>query len=79
MIEPTRAQIINLKAILSRLNESETTEKKEFTMSNIDQMNLIAFYYHGYVPLHIISSYGFTATFAVLEKTKFGEFDNRSF
>ena len=31
-------------------------------MSNIQQMNLIGFYYHGYVPLHIISSYGFTAT-----------------
>ena len=25
-------------------------------MTNIEQMNLIGFYYHGYVPLHIISS-----------------------
>ena len=29
-------------------------------MSNIQQMNLIGFYYHGYVPLHIVSSNGFT-------------------
>ena len=29
-------------------------------MSNIQQMNLIGFYYHGYVPLHIVSSNGLT-------------------
>merc|ERR1712227_491 len=45
-------------------NESQIVEKKEFTMSNIQQMNLIGFYYHGYVSLHIVSSvlslrYGF--------------------
>ena len=62
MDQPIRRQSINLKANLSMFsNETQIIKKKEFTMSNIQQMNLIGFYYHGYVPLHIISSYGFTA------------------
>ena len=34
---------------------SVSAENKEFTMTNVQQMNLIGFYYHGYVPMHIIS------------------------
>ena len=56
---PIRAPGINSKANLSILsNESQIIENKEFTMSNIQQMNLIGFYYHGYVSLHIVSSQG---------------------
>ena len=33
---------------------------KEFTMTNVQQMNLIGFYYHGYVSMHIISSQSFS-------------------
>ena len=54
-----KAPGINLKVNLSILsNESQIIENKEFTMSNIQQMNLIGFYYHGYVSLHIVSSQG---------------------
>ena len=38
---------------------SEDHETKEFEMSNVQQMNLIGFYYHGYVSLHIISRQSF--------------------
>ena len=36
---------------------------KEFTMTNVQQMNLIGFYYHGYVSMHIISSQSFQINF----------------
>ena len=38
---------------------SVSAENKEFTMTNVQQMNLIGFYYHGYVPMHIISRQSF--------------------
>lgn len=63
---PIGAQSINLKA-----NISTQIIKKEFTMSNIQQMNLIGFYYHGYVPLHIVSSNGFTVARRSIQSMQF--------
>ena len=42
----------------SELNETSSLlleNPKEFSMTNLQQMNLIGYYYHGYVPLHIVS------------------------
>ena len=49
-----RRESLNLKTNDSISNDRD--ERREFTMANVQQMNLIGFYYHGYVPLHIISS-----------------------
>ena len=41
---------------------------KEFTMTNVQQLNLIGFYYHGYVSMHIISSQSFQINFSCTVK-----------
>ena len=71
-VHPILARFSNLQKSLNSIfgcnqfdwktNISKTVENsdiKEFTMSNVHQMNLIAFYYHGYVPLHVVSSQSF--------------------